>query len=177
MTEIKLYKSPWKALKTFAFAAPFIAIGIYLLTKPDSNSTDLFIGWFGLIFFGLGIPVGLFHLFDRRPQIIINELGIWDRTTKQGLIHWELIEGANPVNFLGQKLICLQLDKTFEIVNKQSKWATFLNTSKEAHKLNLHLEQIKKIDPIKFIALIKSMSELNPSERNKKLQYVTQNGI
>ena len=78
MTEVKLYKTTLKGLKIFALTIPFVIIGIWMIIKDESS------GWLITLFFGLGIPVGLSQLFDRRPQIIINENGIWDRTKNQG---------------------------------------------------------------------------------------------
>lgn len=86
MKEIKLYKSPWRAIKLLLLSSVFVFGGIWLITSTDSPK---WLGWMSIGFFGLGYPVGLFQLLDRRPQIIINELGIWDRTTKQDTINWE----------------------------------------------------------------------------------------
>lgn len=92
MTEIKLYKSNKKALKLFLFSAPLITVGIWMILREDGTQTDRIMGWLGTIFFGLAIPVGLFHLFDKRPQVIINEIGIYDRTTDNEFINYTKIE-------------------------------------------------------------------------------------
>ena len=176
MTEIKLYKSPWKALKIFALTIPFIVIGIWMISKEDSDSMDIFMGWLGLCFFGLGIPVGLFHLFDRRPQIIINEQGLWDRTTKQGIIEWDIIHDAYPIHISGQKFISLKLDKSFEVKVKQFKWATKLSKKVGAQKVNLHLGQIK-IDSDRFTDFILEMTQTELPERKNKIKNVAQHGI
>ncbi len=81
MTEIKIYKSRKKVLKLFLLATPLIMIGIWMIIRADSSEMQRILGWIGTCFFGLAILVGLFHLFDKRPQIIINEIGIYDRTT------------------------------------------------------------------------------------------------
>ncbi|MDA0177360.1 hypothetical protein OOZ35_07655 [Mesoflavibacter profundi] len=174
MTEIKLYKSPWRAIKLILLCSIFVIGGIWLLTSTDSPKL---VGWLSIGFFGLGYPVGLFNLFDRRPQIIINQEGIWDRTTKQNLINWNYIINAYPLDISGQKFVCLQLDEKFEIMDRQYKWASNMTKSIGAQKVNLHLGQIKKIDPNRLIKLIMTMSELDTTERNKKLKYVAQHGI
>ncbi|MDF7818685.1 hypothetical protein P1X15_13800 [Runella sp. MFBS21] len=84
MEEIKLYKIPLKGLKIFALTIPFVAIGIWMINKEQVGTTNYIMGWLSTCFFGLGIVVGFFQIFDRKPQIIITENGIWDRTTKQG---------------------------------------------------------------------------------------------
>ena len=54
MTEVKLYKTPLKGLNIFALTIPFVIIGIWMITKVETS------GWLITLFFGLGIPVGLF---------------------------------------------------------------------------------------------------------------------
>ena len=39
------------------------------------------LSFYSICFFGLGILIGLFHSFDRRAQIIINENGVWAPVT------------------------------------------------------------------------------------------------
>ena len=73
-----MYKSPMKAIKVFAFTVPFVVLGIWMVNTV-TDAADRIVGWLNICFFGLGLPIGLFHLLDRRPQIIINENGIWDR--------------------------------------------------------------------------------------------------
>lgn len=46
------------------------------------------------MFSSLGYPIGFDQLFDGRPQIIINEIGIFDRMTHNDFINWEIIMGA-----------------------------------------------------------------------------------
>ena len=113
MTEIKLYKTYWKALKLIALVVPFIVIGIWFIQKAQYGTFNYWMSLSGICFFGLGIPIGLFHLFDRRPQIIITERGIWDRTTNEGEIKWEQIKGAKLLNIHGQNFISLFVDDTF----------------------------------------------------------------
>lgn len=83
MTEIKLYKTTTKGLKIIGMCLPFVAIGLWMIMDNPYGSTEYVMGWVGTCFFGLGLPVGLFQTFDKRPQIVITENGIWDRTTNQ----------------------------------------------------------------------------------------------
>ena len=115
-------------------------------------------------FFGIGIPIGLFHLFDRRPQIIITESGIWDRTTNEGEIKWEQIKGAKLLNIHGQNFISLFVDDTFTFSKKQYKWAAKLNEEIGAQRLNLSLGQLK-IDPIKLSDLLFQLTSTEKKER------------
>lgn len=166
MIEIKIYKTTWKALKLFALTIPFIVIGVWVITRVESSMTDKIMGWFGVIFFGLGIPIGFFHLFDRRPQIIINENGIWDRTTNQDEIKWEQIKDAYPLNIYGQKFISLKIDKSFKFRKKQYKWALRLTKEVGGQELNLHLGQVS-INSNKLLSFIHEM--IRTDKENRKL--------
>jgi hypothetical protein len=142
MTEVKLYKSTLKGLKIFALTIPFVAIGLWMISARSSGYFEYILGWFCICFFGIGILVGLFHTFDRRPQIIINENGIWDRTTNEDAIQWELIKDAYPLDMGGEKFICLVVDDSFIFKVKQYQWASMINQAIGAQQLNLHLGQL-----------------------------------
>ncbi|HEY5825124.1 MAG TPA: STM3941 family protein, partial [Cyclobacteriaceae bacterium] len=129
------------------------------------------IGWMSICFFGLGYPVGLFHLLDRRPQIIINEIGIFDRTTYTDFINWDVIQDAYLIDIRGQKFICLVVDEKYEPSTKKGKFAKSIsNLSKEigAQELNIQLAQIK-INEIKMNEFILAMINVRPEDRKEKL--------
>ncbi len=109
MTEIKLYKSPKRVVKLVFLSTIFVATGYWLINYTDSPK---WAGWVSILFFGLGYPVAIFHLFDRRVQIIINEIGIYDRTTHKDFINWDIIKGAYLTDVHRQKFICLDIDET-----------------------------------------------------------------
>src|SRR5436309_3165209 len=81
----------------------------------NDESMPLWIKCMCILIFGLGYPVGLFNLLDRRPQIIINKIGIFDRTVYKDFINWEIINDAYLTNVSGQKFICLVLKNEFEL--------------------------------------------------------------
>src|SRR5439155_24563091 len=99
MTEYKIYKSPWKAIRMMLLCSIFVVPSILFLDSSNSQ----WINWMSIIFFGLGYPVGLFQLFDRRPQIIVNEIGIFDRTLHADYINWEIIQDAYIASVRSQK--------------------------------------------------------------------------
>jgi hypothetical protein len=124
-----------------------------MLTKTD---TPTWVWYLNIGLFGLGYPIGLFHLFDRRPQIIINEIGIFDRTTYKDFINWSVIQDAYPIDISGQKFVCLVVDEKYEPSTKKGKAAkSFSNFSKEigAQELNISLGQIT-IDEVKLTEFI-----------------------
>ncbi len=164
MLEIKLYKRPIKGLKIFALSIPFVAIGIWMITKESIGTTDYIMGWVCTFFFGLGIPVGLFQTFDRRPQIIITENGIWDRTTKQDEIKWEQIKKAYPLDIYKQKFVSIVVDNTFVMKKKLYKWAAKLNEAIGAQRINLLVSQLK-IDEHELSNFINEMISTEKANR------------
>jgi hypothetical protein len=168
MTEIKLYKTPLKAIRIFLLSIPFVAIGIWQIITNEIFTFDWIMGFICTSFFGLGLVVGFFHLFDKRPQIILNENGIWDRTTKQDMIRWEQIIEAYPISINRQKFISIVTDSNYMFKTKQYKWATRLSEKVGAQKLNFQISQIK-IDENRFADFINSMIQIEKTERERKL--------
>lgn len=169
MTEIKLYKTTTKGLKIIGMCLPFVVIGLWMITEEPIGSTPYIMGWFITCFFGLGIPVGLFQTFDKRPQIIITNSGIWDRTTNQDEVKWEQIIEAYPLDIHGQKFISLVTDNTFVFKKKPYKWAAKINEFVGAQNLNLHLGQIN-IDELELTNFIKQLSQQSIDERKKTIK-------
>ncbi|NVO12157.1 MAG: hypothetical protein HXX16_19520 [Bacteroidales bacterium] len=166
MTEIRLYKSPWRALKLLLISSVFVIIGIYLINQTDSSR---FMAWLTICFFGLGLPVGLIQLFDRRPQIIINEIGIYDRTTRLETINWSIIKDAYPIDIHGQKFICLVVDEQYKPSKRKGLFyrnVVKFNEAIGAQEINLFLGQIR-IDVGKLNEFILSVlhSEKNGLDR------------
>ena len=145
----------------------FVLIGIWLLNYTNKPG---WIAWMNIGFFGLGYPVGFFHLLDRRPQIIINDIGIYDRTTNVETINWEIIEDAYLADIHGQKFICLVVDEAFEPSRKKSKWyqkTVNFNKSLGFQELNISLGQVQ-IDELELTEFILAMSNANKTKKDEK---------
>lgn len=145
---------------------PFVAIGIWMIMDNLYGSTEYIMGWFGTCFFGLGLPIGLFQTFDKRPQILITERGVWDRTTNQDEVKWEQIIEAYPLDIYGQKFISLVTGDTFVFKKKPYKWAAKINEFVGAQNLNLNLGQIN-IDEIELTSFINQLTQQSIDERRK----------
>jgi len=124
--------------------------------------------WFCLCFFGLGIPLGIFNIFDRRPQIIINEAGIYNKAAYKDFINWNLIEDAYIKDIYRQRFICLILNEKAIPLIKVNKMAAQLSKAMGAQETNILLGQIK-IDEKKFVEFIKAMSIADTSEKRNLL--------
>jgi hypothetical protein len=181
MTEIKLYKSPWKAIRLLLLTLPFVIVGFYILSKQDSDRT---MAWACICFFGLGIPLGLFNLFDRRPQIIIDEKGmfcrqsysIFNKSVDKGFINWDAISNVylkiNKNSYRGlplspQKFICI-----IKKDNSRSDLGRKNPRSFGAFGLgdfNMPLLMTQKINEEKFVEFIKAMSDAGTAGRQSLL--------
>ena len=145
----------------------FVALGIWLLPKEP------IVGWSCIGFFGLAYPLGIYNLIDKKPMIIINEIGIFDRSANQEFINWELILDAYPINISGQKFICLIIDEKFKPSRKKGTFyrsAVKLNEAIGAQELNIHLGQIEKIDEIKLTEFILQMSKADKSTKTELIK-------
>ncbi|WP_417942995.1 STM3941 family protein [Flavobacterium sp. RS13.1] len=166
MQEIKLYKSLYKAIILLLGSTAFVVIGFFI------KAENPFIAWLCIGFFGLGIFVGLFNLFDRRPQIIINEFGIYDRNTLKDFINWELIYDAYLINIRSQKFVCLVIDEKYRPSNNKNKWyklAAKLNEEIGAQEMNISLGHID-INAERFLEFILKMNGGEVEIRSKLLE-------
>jgi hypothetical protein len=129
MQEIVIKTSVWKAILILFISAAFVAGGIFTILR----SNDLFlniIGIIGIVFFGVGFFVLLYHVSDRRPRIIIDEKGITDRTLGIGRIDWEDIESVDLASVSSTKFVVLYLKDTGKYLKRLS------NTSRKITKIN-----------------------------------------
>ena len=166
MTEIKLYKSPFKSLRLLLLCSIFVIPSAWLIFATENNDWQL---WCSLCFFGLGYIVGLFHILDRRVQIIINKNGIWDRTTKLGLMQWELIKKAYEIEIQKQKFISIVASKKLKSKKKIYAWASYLNRKIGAQDINLNISQIK-VNAEEMVMLINILKNEPIEGRDKVIE-------
>ncbi len=170
--EIKLFKSKKKAIQMILLCTPFVLIGFMLIsTKPV-------IGWSSIGFFGLGYPLGIYNLLDKKPLIIINEIGLLVRNVNDEFINWELIQNAYPINVSGQKFISLIIDEKFKPSRTKGKFyksVVKLNEAIGAQELNIHLGQIQKMDENRLTEFIIKMSRSNKTEKAELIKTLPNN--
>ena len=174
MTEVRLYKSRRKALRLLLGCSAFVAVGIFLLVRGSSPPWG---AWACIGFFGLGLPLGISQLLDRRPQIIVNEFGIYDRTTHHEFINWEIIRDVYIVEIHRQTFICLVVDEAFEPSQKKSKFkqrVSKLNKDFGFQELNLSLGSVD-IDAFRFAEFILAMRGAAPAERSSLVEKAIAN--
>lgn len=174
MRELKLYKSPWKVLRLTLLCSAFVGLGWFELNQTVAPK---WIAWSCIGFFGLGIPIGLYQLLDRRPQIIINDVGVLDRNMHHEFINWEIIQDAYLVEMHRQKFLCLIVDQAFEPSRRKGKYkqaVASLNKELGFQELNISLGLIS-IDAIRFAEFILAMRGAKPAEREAMVQKAIAN--
>jgi hypothetical protein len=174
MTEFRLYKSRWKALRLLLACAAFVAVGCFLLVRGASPPWG---PWVCIGFFGLGLPISIFQLLDRRPQIIVNEFGVFDRTAHHEFINWEIIRDVYFVELNRQKFICPVVDEAFEPSRRKSKFQQGMaKLGKEMgfQELNLSLAYVD-IEAMRFAEFLLAMRGGTPPERSRLVQKAIAN--
>lgn len=164
MTEFKVYKTPWKAIKLLLGCALFVLLGLFILRQPDA---PVWVGWASILFFGMGIPVALFQLLDRRPQIIVNEVGIFDRTIHKDFINWEIIQDAYLAKVHEEKFICLVVNEAFEPSRRKGKvhqQIAGLSKAMGFQELNINLSFVN-IDAERLTEFILAMRRAEKPDR------------
>jgi len=166
MTEIKLYKSSLKSLRLLVLSSIFVIPSIFsIITEKQTK----FIVWFCFLFSGIAFLISIFNIFDKRVQIIINEIGIWDRSINQEIIKWEFIKNAYKIELHKQVFISIKTDRKFLMKKKVYKWASFLNKAFQAQNININFSYIND-DIENIITLINSLKYEDIQQREKLIQ-------
>lgn len=69
-----------------------------------------------------GVAAALFaaQALDRRPRVIINDAGIYDRSMKVGRIDWSDVTGAYVRRLRGTSFVCIELRDAARYTNRLS---------------------------------------------------------
>ena len=123
----------------------FVVGGAAMLFTTKDPETLLQMGA-STAFFGLCAAVFIYQLADKRPRIVIDESGVFDRTLKIGTIAWEDIEGAYVQRVESQAFICLKLKDEEKYVGKLTASKKLLVKANQAMgftAINLNLSGVK----------------------------------
>jgi len=102
----------------FLGTAGFAATGALLIVTGKQPVA----GWFLLLFFGPGAVLLLLRLFDRRPQLIVDVQGVFDRNLGAGWISWLDIEATWRVSVFDHELLVLELRDPDRYLSRLSRW-------------------------------------------------------
>lgn len=172
MAELKIYKSRWQGIKLMLLCSLFVVPSIVFLLY-HLNPEHTWMWWLCTCFFGLGYPLGLFQVFDRRPRVIINDIGIYDRTLESRIINWEVINTAYFIERQKQYYICLEIDPKFEPSATKSKFykkMARINKELGFQELNIVVTNLD-VDRDKLLNLILMAANADTGEeRNRHLE-------
>lgn len=165
--EIKLYNSPKKAFKLILFSSFFVGCAVTIMLMVDAPIWVLFLSTF--VCGGFNYPVALFHLFDRRPQVVINEIGIFDRTTRKDFINWSVIQRALVVDTpMIWGYVCLIVDdKYLQTIKKVKVVRPFLANGADELFISVKL---LAVDEDRLTEFILKMIKVRPMDRNNEFQ-------
>jgi hypothetical protein len=146
----------------------FVMCGVFIAMQTEPAN---WVGYGIAILFGIGYPIGIYHLLDRRPQIVINEFGVFDRTTYREFINWDVIQGAYSIDMMGQKFIVLTVDEKYLSSIRKEKFLRSISNLVDfgPKQINISLGQVP-IDEIKLAEFILAMTKLSPEDRKEKLK-------
>jgi hypothetical protein len=86
-----------------------LVIAASFLTRENQLATVVIIGYIGAIFF-ISASIVLLRMFlDRRPRLILDSNGLFDRTMKTPRIPWNTILSMELRTIRGSSFICLEL--------------------------------------------------------------------
>lgn len=169
MNEFQLYKSPKKALQLMLMCSGFVAISYFMLDRADAPQ---WVAWAGMGFFGLGFPVGIYQLLDRRPHIIVNEFGVFDRHSHHEFINWKIIQDVYVATVQGQQIICLVVDEAFEPSRKKGRFGrgvASINKEMGFQELNISLGFVS-VNVLRFAEFILAMRNAERPARKGLVQ-------
>jgi hypothetical protein len=136
----------------------FVAAGIVMVTSASaSRAGNGWKGWLGIVFFSACAAVGIWQGFDRRPRLVIDDEGVFDRTLKVGRIPWSAIAGATPRSMRGNHFIALDLRNEEQWIARLAKPYQVMvkgNVALGFAQLNLNLSGTDA-NPDELLALIR----------------------
>jgi hypothetical protein len=150
-------------------SSPFIAFSVYDLWFNDVMPNA--VSWLSLCFFGLALPIGIFILLDKRPQITVNSTGIFDRTAYKDFINWNIIDSVYLSEVHQQKFICLIVKAEFKHLIKRRGKLSKLNTTLGFQEINISISQLDMRDEERLAEFIVAMSQADLLEKNRLLKH------
>jgi len=117
MNDFVAHWSRWRLARLILLGVGFVLLGLWMIgafgAPPTSRNYPpdlvLFMGWAGIIFFGLCCVVIVSRFFSKREQLRIGPAGIRYAVRSDQTIPWREIVGIGTWNSAGQKSIILHL--------------------------------------------------------------------
>jgi hypothetical protein len=109
-----------KALWVLVGCTAFVALGVFIVFLPARSPTSFFppelqevrrvlVGWGTIIFFGLGIPISIYQLFNQQPILKFNHDGLSYGRKRASIIPWNQIVSMRTLRLHRTEFVCLKL--------------------------------------------------------------------
>lgn len=149
----------------------FVAIGIFILSI-ENDLKSIIIGWSCIVFFGFGVLTFLWQIFDTRPRVVIDQIGVFDRTLGVGIIEWQDIEHAYLNSIMKNDFISLVLKNPEKYLQKTSKPKAKLaryNKTLGFETININLSGVNIDSKEVFDIFIKQLTKVRVKNLNNLL--------
>ncbi|MBS1581800.1 MAG: hypothetical protein JST66_06315 [Bacteroidetes bacterium] len=128
-TPVVVQRSRKRGVLTLVFCAVFLALCWWLWNKEPSGSAfhdgeAKAFAPIGGVFFSLLAVQAAVRLFDRRPGLIVDTLGLHDRTTMFGYVHvpWSHLAGIHEVRVKKVRLLAVRLKDPAAFLGRWRGW-------------------------------------------------------
>lgn len=117
---MECYASKMKLLGWFFLAGVMVGLCYFITTLPDLPPK--MIGWFGVVFFGLGLIMLPVQCLKWGPFVIINETGIEDRRLRIGIFLWEDIIHVSSYAVEGGGMLYITVKNPEKYLSRMRWW-------------------------------------------------------
>jgi hypothetical protein len=132
---LEISQSPWRMIRLavvgVALTAMSASIAFRLLPNLQPDLFQEFIGYIGIVFFGLCTGILVWRLLTVRGAIVtITSEGIRDTRIASELIPWSAITGVSTWRHRGQKALVLAVDSAVEnrlTLTRFARWSRATN--------------------------------------------------
>jgi hypothetical protein len=114
-------------------ALAFVALGCILCVAPPRSGHDpavvKVVGGAAIVFFGACLVYGVYKLFDRRPGLILDRLGLIDNSSAiaAGRITWQEIRDIKVSQIRTQRFLTLLIDDPDQFIARGNRFRRFLD--------------------------------------------------
>ena len=135
----------------------FVAGCVWLWGAANSSPLVRAVSGLGLVFFsGCGLYGGR-KIVDKRPGLVMDDVGIWDNASAvaAGLVKWENIEGYEVARVHGNGFLLIEVNNAPELIARQPLWKRTLMRANRAfyrtpvtlssHALQCSFEQLVQL--------------------------------
>jgi hypothetical protein len=150
--QIVIYKSPVKSILVVLAGLLFFALAFVGFDTSTYHENSLFT-WIRFVPPVALVIIGLYHLLDKNPQLIIDKTGITSRALNNKIIHWKNISNANFSYRKGLYFISLATDDT---VDPELRWRGDQHHSRGAQDVSIPIS-ILKVNKHNLMSLITDM--------------------